>query len=105
MACELPSGTHGKPPPTHPEPPAAIKLIDPGPAVTDWPSYSYDRERTGWNRGDYWFPDLGSAGGVALLFTLVLYPYVYLAARSAFLAAAGRREAAWSRQAERHLLT
>ncbi len=40
---------------------------------------------TGWNRGDYWFPDLGSAGGVALLFTLVLYPYVYLAARAAFL--------------------
>src|SRR6185295_11225412 len=40
---------------------------------------------TGWSRGDYWFPDLGSAGGVALLFTLVLYPYVYLAARTAFL--------------------
>src|SRR5882724_3516101 len=43
------------------------------------------REATGWQRGDYWFPDLGSAGGVALLFTLVLYPYVYLAARTAFL--------------------
>jgi iron(III) transport system permease protein len=43
------------------------------------------RGLTGWHRGDYWFPDLGSAGGVALLFTLVLYPYVYLAARSAFL--------------------
>lgn len=43
------------------------------------------RDATGWQRGDYWFPDLGSAGGVALLFTLVLYPYVYLAARSAFL--------------------
>lgn len=44
------------------------------------------RKATGWGRGDYWFPDLGSAGGVALLFTLVLYPYVYLAARTAFLA-------------------
>ncbi len=44
------------------------------------------RSATGWGRGDYWFPDLGSAGGVALLFTLVLYPYVYLAARAAFLA-------------------
>ncbi|CAN5788391.1 iron ABC transporter permease [soil metagenome] len=44
------------------------------------------RDATGWHRGDYWFPDLGSAGGVALLFTLVLYPYVYLAARTAFLA-------------------
>ena len=43
------------------------------------------RQATGWSRGDYWFPDLGSAGGVALLFTLVLYPYVYLAARTAFL--------------------
>src|SRR5580692_2217955 len=40
------------PPPAHPEPPAAIKLIDPGPAVSDWASYSYDRERTGWNRGE-----------------------------------------------------
>jgi iron(III) transport system permease protein len=43
------------------------------------------RRATGWSRGDYWFPDLASAGGVAVLFTLVLYPYVYLAARSAFL--------------------
>lgn len=41
---------------------------------------------TGWKRGDYWFPEPASAGGVALLFTLVLYPYVYLAARAAFLA-------------------
>lgn len=44
------------------------------------------RDLTGWQRGAYWFPDLGTAGGVAVLFTLVLYPYVYLAARSAFLA-------------------
>ncbi len=44
------------------------------------------RGATGWGRGDYWFPDLGSAAGVALLFTLVLYPYIYLAARAAFLA-------------------
>jgi iron(III) transport system permease protein len=44
------------------------------------------RGATGWGRGDYWFPDLGSAAGVAFLFTLVLYPYVYLAARAAFLA-------------------
>jgi iron(III) transport system permease protein len=44
------------------------------------------RAAMGWGRGDYWFPDLGSATGVAVLFTLVLYPYVYLAARAAFLA-------------------
>ena len=43
------------------------------------------RGTTGWSRADYWFPDLGSAAGVAFLFTLVLYPYVYLAARAAFL--------------------
>lgn len=43
------------------------------------------RGTTGWTRTDYWFPDLGSAAGVAFLFTLVLYPYVYLAARAAFL--------------------
>ena len=40
------------PPPTHPEPPPAIKLIEPGPAVPDWLAYNYDRERTGWNRGE-----------------------------------------------------
>jgi iron(III) transport system permease protein len=44
------------------------------------------RTMTGWQRADYWFPDLSSAPGVATLFTLVLYPYVYLAARAAFLA-------------------
>lgn len=43
------------------------------------------RNAMGWSRADYWFPDLGSASGVAFLFTLVLYPYVYLAARAAFL--------------------
>lgn len=40
------------PPPAHPEPVPAIKLIEPGPAVPDWLSYNYDRERTGWNRGE-----------------------------------------------------
>jgi iron(III) transport system permease protein len=49
------------------------------------PLQSALRAATGWGHGDYWFPDLGSASGVALLFTLVLYPYVYLAARAAFL--------------------
>jgi iron(III) transport system permease protein len=44
------------------------------------------RDITGWQKGDYWFPDAGSATGVACLFSLVLYPYVYLAARAAFLA-------------------
>lgn len=32
-----------------------------------------------------WFPDLASYGGVVFVMTLVLYPYVYLLARAAFL--------------------
>jgi iron(III) transport system permease protein len=50
------------------------------------PLQSALRAAMGWSRGDYWFPNFGSSQGVALLFTLVLYPYVYLAARAAFLA-------------------
>jgi outer membrane protein assembly factor BamB len=40
------------PPPIRPEPPPVVKPIEPGPAVTDWPTYNYDRERSGWNRGE-----------------------------------------------------
>ena len=32
-----------------------------------------------------WFPDVASYGGVVVVMTLVLYPYVYLLARAAFL--------------------
>jgi iron(III) transport system permease protein len=32
-----------------------------------------------------WFPEIASYGGVVLVMTLVLYPYVYLLARAAFL--------------------
>ena len=39
----------------------------------------------GWGRGDYWFPDVRSLGGAILVMTVVLYPYVYLLARAAFL--------------------
>ncbi len=34
---------------------------------------------------DYWFPQIRSLGGAILMLTLVLYPYVYLLARAAFL--------------------
>jgi iron(III) transport system permease protein len=34
---------------------------------------------------DYWFPDIRSLWGAIVMLTLVLYPYVYLLARSAFL--------------------
>jgi len=43
------------------------------------------REAFGWSRGDYWFPDIRSLPGAATLITLVLYPYVYMLARAAFL--------------------
>ena len=39
----------------------------------------------GWRAGQYWFPDVRSLGGAVLMFALVLYPYVYLLARAAFL--------------------
>ena len=34
---------------------------------------------------DYWFPEIRSLGGAAIMLLLVLYPYVYLLARVAFL--------------------
>ncbi len=38
-----------------------------------------------WGRADYWFPQLRSPGGAVAMMTLVLYPYVYLLSRAAFL--------------------
>ncbi|MGB1088432.1 MAG: ABC transporter permease, partial [Alphaproteobacteria bacterium] len=38
---------------------------------------------------DYWFPEIRSFGGAASILTLVLYPYVYLSARAAFMAQSG----------------
>ncbi len=43
------------------------------------------RALTGWTRRDYAFPEVRSLGGAVTMMTLVLYPYVYLMARSAFL--------------------
>lgn len=37
-----------------------------------------------WGPRDYWFPEIRSLGGAVLMLTLVLYPYVYLMARTAF---------------------
>ena len=39
----------------------------------------------GWGPRDYWFPEIRSLGGAAVMLILVLYPYVYLLARAAFL--------------------
>lgn len=53
------------------------------------------REAFGWSYGDYWFPDVRSLPGAMLMFVGVLYPYVYLLARTAFLErASGMLEAA-----------
>ncbi|HYC02951.1 MAG TPA: iron ABC transporter permease [Azospirillaceae bacterium] len=43
------------------------------------------RELFGWSRQDYWFPNVRSLGGAVAMMGLVLYPYVYLLARAAFL--------------------
>lgn len=43
------------------------------------------RHLTGWGFGDYWFPQIRSLNGAVLMLTLVLYPYVYLLSRAAFL--------------------
>lgn len=42
------------------------------------------RDATGWGVGDYWFPGIRSLGGGAFVLGFVLYPYVYLLARTAF---------------------
>ncbi len=42
------------------------------------------RSLFGWAAGDYWFPDIRSLGGAALLMVAVLYPYVYLLTRATF---------------------
>ncbi|MEO1295107.1 MAG: iron ABC transporter permease [Cyanobacteria bacterium J06636_16] len=40
----------------------------------------------GWQSAtEYWFPDVRSLGGAIVLFSLVLYPYVYILVRVAFL--------------------
>lgn len=49
------------------------------------PVQSVLREWMGWKAGDYWFPDVRSLGGAVVMLSLVLYPYVYLLARAAFL--------------------
>ncbi|VVS97741.1 Ferric iron ABC transporter, permease protein [Marinobacter salarius] len=44
------------------------------------------RDWFGWyNAADYWFPEIRSLEGATLMIGLVLYPYVYLLARAAFL--------------------
>lgn len=46
-----------------------------GPIQTQWRA---------WFGAEAWFPDVYSRGGVIVVMTLVLYPYVYILARAAF---------------------
>lgn len=49
------------------------------------PLQSFLRELTGWGPRDYWFPEVRSLEGAIAMLSLVLYPYVYMLARAAFL--------------------
>jgi len=49
------------------------------------PVQSWIRASTGWGAREYYFPEVRSLGGAVTMFSLVLYPYVYLLARAAFL--------------------
>lgn len=57
---------------------------------TDWfdfagPVQILLRDFTGWGPGDYWFPDIRTLTGAIIVLALVLYPYVYLLCRAAFM--------------------
>ncbi|NOJ23160.1 ABC transporter permease [Vibrio coralliilyticus] len=57
---------------------------------TDWLDFAGPvqillRDLTGWGPGDYWFPDIRTLTGAIVVLALVLYPYVYLLCRAAFM--------------------
>jgi iron(III) transport system permease protein len=49
------------------------------------PVQTWLRAAFGWSAGEYWFPDVRTLGGAVTMFVFVLYPYVYLLTRAAFL--------------------
>ncbi|MEG3640008.1 ABC transporter permease [Magnetococcus sp. PR-3] len=49
------------------------------------PIQTFIRELTGLGYREYWFPEVRSLEGAAIMLTLVLYPYVYLLTRATFL--------------------
>jgi len=71
--------------------PAAIPAYIVAYTYTDFfeyagPVQSQLRMMFGWARpSDYWFPEIRSLEGATLMIGLVLYPYVYLLGRAAFL--------------------
>ena len=55
-------------------------MLDVGGPLQAWLRATFD-----WQYGDYWFPNIRSLGGAVVMLSLVLYPYVYLLSRAAFL--------------------
>ncbi|MDO9314758.1 MAG: iron ABC transporter permease [Burkholderiaceae bacterium] len=53
------------------------------------PVQSWLRATMGWTHTDYWFPDVRTLGGAVVMFSFVLYPYVFMLARSAFMERGG----------------
>ncbi len=55
------------------------------------PVQTWLRQIFGWSSAtDYWFPNIRGLGGAIVMLALVLYPYVYLLARVAFLEQSAR---------------
>lgn len=57
---------------------------------TDWfdfagPIQIFLRDLTGWGPKEYWFPDIRTLSGATFVLALVLYPYIYLLCRAAFM--------------------
>lgn len=70
--------------------PLAIPGYIVGYIFTGWFDYAgpvqmWLRELTGWQAGQYWFPDIRSLTGASIVLALVLYPYVYLLCRATFM--------------------
>lgn len=55
-------------------------ILDVSGPLQEWIRASFDLDF-----GSYWFPEIRSLSGATLLLSLVLYPYVYLLARAAFI--------------------
>ncbi|MBJ2144952.1 iron ABC transporter permease [Vibrio sp. IB15] len=70
--------------------PLAMPAYIVGYIFTDWfdfagPVQILLRDLTGWGPGEYWFPDIRTLSGAIIVLSLVLYPYVYLLCRAAFM--------------------
>ena len=55
-------------------------MLDVSGPFQEWIRQSFDLEY-----GEYWFPEVRSIWGAVAMFSLVLYPYVYLLTRAAFI--------------------